>query len=172
MNFREVLPWNWSKKEPAPTTPEPWSPFLARDFGDVFELLSRRPFEGMPALAGGADAGAPFLPALDAQETDDEIRIDIELPGLSEKDIELTIHEDHLTIQGEKQQERRQGPDGDADHQWVERRFGSFRRVVPLPPDIEVEKIDAHFEKGMLHISIPRRAGAAPERRTIPIQGE
>jgi len=165
MKIREVLPWNWSKKEQVvPAASEGWSPFLSRDLEDFFDAWARRP---LGALRSEAGEGA-FLPALDARETGDEIQIKVELPGLSEDDIEIAIDPDHLTIQGEKQQERTHGKDD--EHQWVERRFGSFRRVIPLPPDVDEEKVQARFEKGVLHITVPRTPQEQPQRRTIPIQ--
>ncbi|MDP6423375.1 MAG: Hsp20/alpha crystallin family protein, partial [Planctomycetota bacterium] len=153
MNVREVLPWNWSKKaQVVPAATETWSPFLSRDLDELLGDFGQRPFGALRAL-GPESAG--YLPALDAKETDREIEISVELPGLSEKDIELTISHDQMTIKGEKQQEQTHGED---DNQWVERRFGSFRRVIPLPPDVAEEKVEASFEKGVLHIRIPRNA--------------
>lgn len=164
MKLREVLPWNWSKKEQTPATREGWSPFLARDIEDWFGELARRPFGG---LGGLEPESAAFLPALDARESDREIEITIELPGLSEKDIELSVSHDHLTIQGEKQQEQTRGEEGS---QWVERRFGAFRRVIPLPPDVASDEVEARFDRGVLRITLPRTGDAAARRKTIPIQ--
>lgn len=172
MNFHEVLPWNWSKKH-ASDTPDRPSGVAARhprspDLFD-FEEFFRRPFglseRSFPSMFGGESGG--FMPALNATDSDDEIRIEVELPGLSEKDVELSIADDHLTIKGEKQEEEERSEDG---ARWTERRFGSFRRVVPLPEDVESDKIEASFDKGVLRIVAPRSGEAKKARRSIPIQ--
>ena len=146
MHLREALPWNWGRKDvqvkregETSVVPSPSSIF------DLFDELQRYPLArgGRPSLGGlgfGADGG--FLPALNAKETDEEVRISVELPGLGEKDVEVVLKDDVLTIKGEKQDESTHEEGGT---QWVERRYGSFRRDIPLPADVDGDQVKAHF---------------------------
>ena len=175
MNWRETLPWNWGKKEipvkrEGESQPAPVSPGIP----DLFELLRSSSFgagAGWPAFPRLGEAfgfeSDGFLPALDAKETEDRIEITVELPGLEEKDIEIGLCDDLLTIKGEKRNETRHG-EGDA--QWVERRYGSFRRAIPLPADIDPDGIKAHFQSGVLQVVAPRTGEPAQQHHRIPIQ--
>jgi HSP20 family protein len=170
MRFRETLPWNWGKKEiPVEREMSATSLPASRSVFDVLEELRSHPF-AMPSFPtlpgfGFADDGS-FLPTLDAQETDEEIRITVELPGLEEKDVQVRLRDDILSISGEKRDETKHEEGG---AQWVERRFGSFRRAIPLPPDVDPEAVTAHFKSGVLTITAPRTGKPEEEHRTIPI---
>jgi HSP20 family protein len=107
-----------------------------------------------------------FSPSLDVKETDNEIRISAELPGLDEKDIEVMLTGDALVLKGEKKEEKEEK---EGNFHRVERRFGSFRRVVTLPEGVDADKSEAKFEKGVLTISIPK-TGKAPDTKKIPIK--
>jgi HSP20 family protein len=173
MRFRETLPWNWHKKE-ASTEPESLETRLPRapGFFNLFNDFHTRPFAMpvFPALQSlEFEEGAGFLPALDAKESDTEVRITVELPGLDEKDVEVSLKDDILTIRGEKQDEQKHEKDG---AQWVERRFGSFRREIPLPADMEPDGVRAHFKAGVLTITVPRTGTPEEPHRAIPIQAE
>jgi HSP20 family protein len=124
---------------------------------------------GMPALDERI-AGAPGLlrPQLDIAERDDHYEISVEVPGVEEKDIQVTQDDQRLVIEGEKQQEQ---ASGEKDrYQQVERAYGRFRRVLDLPADADAEGIKASFDKGVLKITVPRSAEAKSRRREIPIQ--
>ncbi|HPL63886.1 MAG: Hsp20/alpha crystallin family protein [Syntrophales bacterium] len=107
-----------------------------------------------------------FSPSLDVKETDEEIKVSAELPGLDEKDIEVTLTGDALVLKGEKKEEKEEK---EGNYYRVERRFGSFRRAVTLPEGIDADKAEAKFEKGVLTINIPK-TGKEPESKKIPIK--
>jgi HSP20 family protein len=169
MRLREALPWNWGKKEVPVERKEaavvPTGPSLF----DLFEELRSRPFSLPTRSPFGFGEEGVFLPVLDAEESADEIRICVELPGLEEKDVEVSLQDDVLTIRGEKQQETKHEEGG---AQWVERSYGSFRRAVPLPPDVEFDAVKAHFKAGVLTISAPRSGKPEPSHRSVPIHTE
>jgi HSP20 family protein len=173
MKLREALPWNWGKKE-VPVRREASGRAVEsaasapQSFFDLLDELRFRPFR-MPAFPGMPDFGddGGFLPALDARETDEEITIKVELPGMDEKDVEVALKEDVLTIRGEKQDETKHEEDG---AQWVERRFGSFRRVIPLPSDVDADGVKAHFKAGVLTVTVPRTGKPEASHRSIPIE--
>jgi HSP20 family protein len=169
MRLREALPWNWGKKEVPVERDASAVVSAAPSLFDLFEDLRLRPFSLPTRSPFGFGEEGGFLPALDAKESDDEIRISVELPGLEEKDVKVSLKDDVLTIRGEKQRETKHEEGG---AQWVERSFGSFRRAIPLPPDIEPGAVKAHFKAGVLTISAPRTGKPEPSQRSIPIRTE
>jgi HSP20 family protein len=118
---------------------------------------------------GGFDAPATrewgaFSPRLDVEETDAEVRVTAELPGLDEKDVEVEIREDVLTLRGQKHAEREDKASG-----WRERSYGSFHRAVQLPSEVEAEKATAEFKKGVLTVHLPKSAKARERSRRVPV---
>jgi HSP20 family protein len=97
-----------------------------------------------------------WLPPADISETEDRVLIKAELPGIEEKDIELTLLGNMLTIRGEKKHEKEEKDEKDENHYLGDRYYGSFRRTFQLPADIDSEKAEAIFEKGVLKISVPK----------------
>lgn len=106
-------------------------------------------------------------PRLDVSETEQELDIDAELPGMDEKDIEVTLSGDTITIRGE----RKNGHEEKGKNYHVsERRWGSFTRTVTLPFDANPSDVDARFEKGVLHIAIRKPPRIAAKTAKIPIK--
>jgi HSP20 family protein len=101
-------------------------------------------------------------------ETASELDIDAELPGFDEKDIEVTLSGDTLTIRGERKNERE---DKNKNYYVSERRWGSFARSVDLPFDAEPKDVNANFEKGVLHIAIKKPPSVTAKTAKIPIKG-
>jgi HSP20 family protein len=107
------------------------------------------------------------FPVADVVEGERDYRVTAELPGLSEKDIEISLAGDTLTVKGEKKEEREEK----AESRYVsERRFGSFQRSFQLPEDADPEKIEAGFKNGVLTITLPKRPGAQVKRRKIEVK--
>jgi HSP20 family protein len=125
---------------------------------------------GVDSEWGGRMAGMDLLraPSADVMETENEIRVLIELAGMSSDDVELSLENNVLTISGEKREERREE---DEQNRWhlSERRYGRFSRSFVLPRDVEQERIEAQFENGVLSVSIPKSEKAKPRR--IEIRG-
>jgi HSP20 family protein len=130
-------------------------------FEDFFKGFSVDTFEGPQARK--------FSPNIDVAETDKEIRVSAELPGMDDKDIEVNMNKDSLTIKGEKKEEKE---DKGKDYYYVERSYGSFSRTIPLPVEIESEKAEAHFKKGVLTISVPKSPKAIESKKKIKIKAE
>lgn len=108
-----------------------------------------------------------LAPASEATSSEDSYRISVELPGVSEADIQLTAAKDLLTVSGEKSEAREEK--GDTWY-FSERQYGAFRRSFRLPPDAEGEKAEAHMKNGVLEISIPRQRADAQQGKTIKIK--
>jgi HSP20 family protein len=162
MPITDLIPWR--RKQPVRQEEErslqrEEHPFLTlqqemnRLFDDFFGGRALEPFG---ALGEGWDA---FSPQVDVVETDKEIRVSAELPGLDDKDVEVSLSRDVLTISGEKRQEKGR------DYFRAERSYGSFRRSIPLPAEVNTEKVDAVFKKGVLTVTLPKKAEAAGRKR-------
>jgi HSP20 family protein len=104
---------------------------------------------------------------VDVAETDKEIVITAELPGLDEKDLDVTLAGDVLTIKGEKKAEREQK---NGDSYYVERRFGTFSRSLRLPFVADDEKIEAKYDKGVLTVRVPKPAEVQQSVRRIEVK--
>lgn len=110
-----------------------------------------------------------FVPQVDVTETENEIQVACELPGLEQKDIRLNLTQDNLTISGEKKQEKEEKKKNYYRH---ERSYGSFRREIPLLAGIDKSKVRAIFKNGVLKITLPKSKEAKEQAKTIPIQAE
>jgi HSP20 family protein len=108
-----------------------------------------------------------FEPSIDVKETDTEYKIEAELPGMDDKDIDISISQGRLVIKGEKQHEHEEKK---GSYHRVERSFGQFERQVPLPGDVDVDKVDASFKKGVLNISLPKTEEAKKDIKKIAIK--
>jgi HSP20 family protein len=111
--------------------------------------------------------GNNWTPAVDIKETDNDIRIDLELPGLRPEDVEVTAENGLLTIRGEKRSERKEGDDG--RYHVIERSYGTFMRTFTLPQGVDENQIQADFNDGVLSIRIPK--AALPQPRRIQVSG-
>jgi len=150
-------------------------PAIRRADDDLFSLQRgvNRLFDdflddfGIAPLSGAEDRPTVFIPRADIAETDKEIKVSVELPGLDEKDVEVTLNEEALTVRGEKKEEHEERTE---QSYRVERSYGSFHRVLPLPVRVEAGKAKAVFKKGVLHVALPKAAGTAARGRRIEIE--
>jgi|Deesub1362A_J573_1020465.scaffolds.fasta_scaffold02128_11 HSP20 family protein len=113
--------------------------------------------------------GRVFTPKIDVTENDKEIKVTAELPGIDEKDIEVTLNRDSLTIKGEKREEKE---DKGRDYYRMERTYGSFCRTIPLPVEVETDKAEAYYKKGVLTVRIPKSPEAIEETKKIEVKVE
>ena len=107
-----------------------------------------------------------WTPSAEVRETDRELIVTAEVPGLERDDLDLSITPHGLTIRGDKREEaetRRKG------YEFVERRYGSFVRTVPLPPGLDLDRAEARVKRGVLTVKIPKTAAYSAMRR-IPIE--
>lgn len=138
---------------------------------DSFDLMRRemdRMFSDFfKGLETGGEGSGVFNPRVNVTETENEIEATVELPGLSEADIDLTLTRDGLTIQGEKKaEEEEEGK----NYYRRERAYGYFQRTIPLPPDVvDRDKVEANFEQGVLTITMPKREEVEQASRRIPV---
>ena len=108
-----------------------------------------------------------LAPASEAAASEDAYRIAVELPGVEEKDIDLSVDNGVVTLKGEKRSEREE-----RGERWYfsERQYGSFGRSFRLPPDADTGKVDAHLKDGVLTVTVPKTAPEKPERSKVQIR--
>ena len=154
-----------NRKDLAPRYSDPFSSLRA-EVDSLFDSF----MGGLPAFSGmfGASGGRGFTlnPHVDVRETDKEIVVEAELPGIEEKDISLDLKDGVLTIRGEKKHEHDQEKE---NYRMMERRYGSFQRSLRLPDTVDQDKVEASFDNGVLKIKVPKRPEAIGKQHTIPI---
>lgn len=134
---------------------------LQQEIDRLFEGFSRG-FAGFPTFQ--SIPSRELMPSMDLSENDKEIEITTELPGLEEKDIQLNVADNVLTIRGEKKNEREETK---KDYHLVERSYGSFTRSVQLPDGVNADNIKAVMSKGVLKVTVPKPAPAQTKKIDI-----
>ena len=164
MQIKDFLPWA-QKDEPGEVKGVEQNPLatLQRDMNRAFEAFwshASRPFGGLAAFGNG-------VPRSDVVETDNGVEVTIELPGLEQKDVEVTLTDEALTIRGEKQIERKEEKRG---YYVSERSYGSIFRTIPLPAGVDSDKAEAMFKNGVLTIRLPQRPEAKAKVKKIEVK--
>ena len=136
---------------------------LHREVNRVFDEV----FRGFPSFRSGmAEQG--FAPSLDVRENEAEILVSAELPGMTEKDVELALDDDLLTLSGEKKSEKTEEKEG---MHLSERCYGGFHRSFRPPYAPDPTKVVARFDNGVLLVTLPRPPGTKPSIKRIAIMG-
>ena len=166
--IKDVVPAGQAKATPPARREEEFPLFslqreVNRLFEDFFRGFDLRPLRAAEERWGG------FTPKMDLEETEKEYRITAELPGMEEKDVELMLTGNSLTLKGEKKEEKEEK--GKSFYH-VERSYGTFQRTVPLPEGIDLKKIDAEFKNGVLTVRLPKTAEAKAKGRKVSIKTE
>lgn len=162
------------KKQATPMRPSGlgMDPFqsLRNDMDRLFDQLWRGAFAfpALPRLFGPVfrEAGAG-LPAVDVSEDENAYHIEAELPGLTQRDIDVKLTGSTLTIKGERSEEKEEK---EKSYHVSERRYGAFERAFALPEDIDRDKIEATFENGILHLVLPKAAEAVQQQKKIEVK--
>jgi len=145
---------------------ERWEPFrnMSDIQGEVNRLLDS--FLGRPTVSGAGSAVRTWAPVLDMHETKDEVVLNFELPGVSEKDVALSITGDLLTLKGERTANREFK---DEDAYRAERVYGKFERSVQLPIPVQPDKVKATYRDGVLEVKLPKAEEVKPKAIKIDI---
>ncbi|WP_165435177.1 Hsp20/alpha crystallin family protein [Bradyrhizobium sp. Leo121] len=163
MTMRDLIPWN---KNQQLTTGEAYDPFLTfhREMNRLFDDV----FRGFGSFGSVGRPGSPLIegqfgwPRIELSETDKAVTISAELPGLSEKDVQVEIANGVLSIRGEKKAEHDNGG------RYSERYYGSFERRIPLD-GVQEDKAEANFRNGVLTVSLPKTEQASQGVKRIAI---
>jgi HSP20 family protein len=168
MAVRDLIPWGRSRSSvPSMMPSDEVSPFVSlhREMNRLFDDVFNRFDAGVPSLLGrtpGSLGGS--WPSLEVNASDNEVRVSAELPGMDEKNIEVLVENDVLTIRGEKKSESE-----DQGRRFSERYYGRFERSIALPFEVEEEKAEASFKNGVLTVTIPKSATAKDTAKRIAI---
>jgi HSP20 family protein len=133
---------------------------LQREIDRLFDDFTR----GFPTLTAAAASVGKMLPVTDVTETDKEIEITAELPGLEEKDVKIDLADNLLTIRGEKKAKEEK----DKNYRMVERSYGAFERTIELPDGVNPDAIKATLAKGVLKVMVPKPVPA--QAKTIEVK--
>lgn len=163
MDIRSLIPFGKKNIEVRKEEDNPFA-LMQREMNRVFDSFSRNWGLGsFPELTGS------FMPRLDVTENARAFTVTAELPGMSEKEIDLSISGDTLTIRGEKKEEKEE-KDKDKNYYYSERSYGAFLRTIPLPRQVEADKVSASFKKGVLTITLPKTAAAMESTKRIDVR--
>ena len=153
MNLKSLIPIGRERNVAA----RDYNPFtsLQREIDRLFDDFTR----GFPAPGTFGKQG--LVPSMDVTETDKQIQITAELPGLEEKDVQINVADNVLTIKGEKKAEKEEK---DKNYHLIERSYGSFSRTLELPAGIKADQITASIAKGVLTVTVPKSAAAQTKK--------
>jgi HSP20 family protein len=133
---------------------------LEQDFASMMERMFGQEVEPWSEMK-------PWAPRANIAETDKEIELTLELPGVKAENVHVELHDGDLWVSGEMQNETEEK--GKSFHK-VERRYGEFRRVLPLPATADRDKVDARLADGVLKVIIPKTEAARP--KSIPVRAK
>ena len=169
------LPVKTDEKMPPAPTAAPWPPVddLRREIDRLFEDFTGgawlRPFRAashklQPTFRSGFAFAAP---AVDVVEKDTAFELTAELPGITSKDIDVSMKDGNIVIKGQKEAEKEEKS---KDYYLHERQFGSFERAFTIPDGVEADKIEASFGKGVLTLTLPKSAAAQQPEKKITVK--
>ena len=167
MASRSLMPF--SRNMPMSRWSEDTDPFLAmrrevnRLFDDAFSGF------GLPSFIGPALRQMPAAPKIDVSETDNEIHVTAEMPGMDQNDVEVLLEDDRLIIRGEKREER-EDKDKNRNYHIRERVQGAFSRTLPLPFAPDPSQVKAEFKDGVMTITIPKPQEVKQKQHRIDVQ--
>lgn len=144
-----------------------WDPF--REFNTLQDRMNRL---FRDSYSEGREEGlitTAFAPAVDVYEDEHNVTLKIEVPGIEEKDIDVRIENNTLTVRGERKFEK---DEKEENYLRVERQYGSFTRTFTLPNTVETENVSANYDKGVLKIKLAKRAEAKPKQIKVNVGSE
>lgn len=169
MDIKELIHWNHDR-DSSLLKSESIHPILAlqKEMNQIFDNFSKSFFDFSP-MSREMGLTKPITPKIDMVETEKEAKVTAELPGMEEKDIEVSFSRDTLVIKGEKKSEREER---EKDYYLKERSYGSFQRAIPVSAGVDRDKVQAKFKNGVLTVILPKTKEAQKETKKIKISCE
>src|SRR5439155_3272133 len=143
-----------------------WDPF--REFSTLQDRMNRL-FRDSYGDHEEALTASGFAPAVDVYEDEHNVTLKIEVPGIDEKDIDIRIENNLLTVHGERKIEKEEKEE---NYRRVERQYGSFTRTFTLPNTVDTDNVQANYEKGVLKVKLAKKAEAKPKQIKVNVGGE
>src|SRR6201998_4978305 len=144
-----------------------WDPF--RELTTLQDRMQRLFRESLREGQDEALTTSSFAPAVDVYEDEHNVTLKIEVPGIDEKDIDVRIENNTLTVHGERKFEK---DEKEENYRRVERQYGSFTRTFTLPNTVENENVSGNYEKGVLKIKLAKKAEAKPKQIKVNVGSE
>ena len=157
MSISDLVPWRWGKRSvPVRRETETVSSgsMLAPWFDEMWNRFSLAPFWFDDWFRFG-ESWSAISPRVDVVQDDKEVRVSVELPGMDEKDFDISLSNDVLTIRGEKKAEKEEKG---KNYYRMERAYGAFERRIPLPAEVDADKAEATYQRGVLTVVLPKIA--------------
>jgi HSP20 family protein len=139
-----------------------WEPLREMD---SLQREMNRLFDSLTPATDRADRGVAFVPAAEMEETADAINLKLEIPGLEAKDLDVQVTAEAVAISGERRSETKSEEKGMTRSEF---RYGSFRRVIPLPARVQNDSVQAEYKNGVLHLNLPK--AEAEKNRVVKVQ--
>jgi HSP20 family protein len=167
-NFLNKQSCQFPKEDLAMTVLTRWEPF--REFSTLQDRINRV-FRDSYSQAGRDESltTSSFAPAVDVYEDEHQVSLKIEVPGIDEKDIDVRVENNTLTVHGERKIEKEEKEE---NYRRVERQYGSFTRTFTLPTTVDTEKVSATYDQGVLKIALPKKAEAKPKQIKVTVGSE
>ncbi len=145
-----------------------WEPF--REFATLQDRINRV-FRDSYSSADRDESltTSSFAPAVDVYEDEHKVTLKIEVPGIDEKDIDVRVENNTLTVHGERKIEKEEKEE---NYRRVERQYGSFTRTFTLPQTVDTDKVSANYDKGVLNVTLPKKAEAKPKQIKVNVGSE
>src|SRR5258708_22886785 len=144
-----------------------WDPF--REFSTLQDRMTRLFRDSYGDGREEALTTSTFAPPVDVYEDEHNITLKIEVPGIDEKDIDVRIENNTLTVHGERKLEKEEKEE---NYRRVERQYGSFTRTFTLPSTVDPEKVEANYDKGVLKVRLVKKAEAKPKQIKVNVGSE
>lgn len=171
LDLKSLIPWGQKTNVPVHRSEdkEPFVHFrneVDRLFDNFFEGFGSFGSNGLMSMRNGSSS--MMMPAIDVEDGEKQMVITAEVPGVDEKDLDVTLNDDVLTIHGEKKHDHEEK---NGERHYVERHYGSFSRSVRLPFAAGDSDVEAQFDKGVLTITIPKPADYQSKVKRIEVKG-
>lgn len=171
MQIKDMAPWNWGKKDfPVASGEGADDAFhaLQRRMNDAFDDFFRR--FSLPPFDWAGGRREAFAPRVNVTQKGDVVTVEAEVPGLDEKELDVQLSDNVLTLRGERKQEHTE-EDGERYYR-REISYGAFQRSIPLPRRVKAEEVKATFRKGVLRVELPLEHAEHAAARRIAVKAE
>lgn len=162
MSMKSLLPGLWSADD---SRADPFQN-LQKEIDRVFSDFRNTGFTSTPQTIWGNSGQSSLMPRIDISETDTEIDIEVELPGVDKKDVDVTVVDQLLTIKGTKKSE---DESKEKNYHLVERSQGTFERTIPLGFEVQSNKVNAQFNNGVLTVKVSKPPESANKAKKIKV---
>jgi HSP20 family protein len=140
-----------------------------REFATLQDRINRVFRDSYSTSQDDSLTTSSFAPAVDVYEDEHKVSLKIEVPGIDEKDIDVRVENNTLTVHGERKIEKEEKEE---NYRRVERQYGSFTRTFTLPQTVDTENVSATYDKGVLKIALPKKAEAKPKQIKVHVGSE